>query len=130
MSKKPTPFVLTLCCEGVNHALCFKSRAKGHVALTTVLAAQRAYFSIANGESVGGDEFKIEDDYGAVVTGWGKHVKTMRLVDITEEHKSGMDLEIVKAQAALDFKEVVQKEHPGLMLARASAPGGLIRGAN
>lgn len=117
--KKPTPFTLIICTEGVNHSLQFRSSA-------TATAAYRQLRELVNKKTPCYQD--VTDDYGACVSVDCLHVRSLRLTDVAQEHRANMGMKLCELYAALEFEELVKTEHAALTIIKArNNTGGIIR---
>jgi hypothetical protein len=115
--KKPTPFTLIVCTDGVNHSLQYRNSATARDAFR---AANRAYADKS--------PLALEDDYGANVVVAAGGLRSFRLTDLVQEHRANMSLKLCELYAALEFEELVKSEHAALTLIKArNSSGGIIR---
>lgn len=116
--KKPNPFTLIICTEGVNHNMQYKSGP-------TATAAYRQLRELVKTKTPAYHE--VSDDFGATCIVDCAAVRSMRLTNLAEEHRANMQLKLCELYAALEFEELVKTEHGALTLVKARNPGNIIR---
>lgn len=118
---RPTPFILNVCTDRVNHALQFASKTNAVQAYRKVKTAHDAWQATASTAPGTLGTHEIDDDYGTTALVSLSTIGSIRLTDVTAEQRAAQSLELSKIYSALDFENVVEEKHAHLKLLRAKA---------